>query len=267
MIPWGYILEALELQQASDQLFISPSMLLVRIIEAGLVLLITYVVARYIIGYIPRIIPVVGQTRFIYSFITIIRYIIYAIGSLVALAIIAPEPGVFSALVIVLGIGVIIAFSDTLRNWGSEIYVRSFTSLKIGDHVEIMGREGTVIHMDSRGVIIETPMREKIYVPNTYLASSPIINKTSPYGTQYRIKIEVPIALDSVETIDVMKRDLETIRPELVEDPVIVRKGSQGDYSTYEVIVTLLNVRKINYILELVRDVVEKRWQGSRVYI
>ncbi len=77
--------------------------------------------------------------------------IVDAIGSLIALAIIAPEPGVFSALVIVLGIGVVVAFSDILKNRGSKIYVRSFASLKLGDHVEIMGREGTVIHMDSRG--------------------------------------------------------------------------------------------------------------------
>lgn len=267
MIPWGSILEAIELQQAQDQVFISPSLLLVRIVEAGLVLLVTYIVARYIIGYIPRIIPMVGQARFIHSFIAIIRYLIYAIGSLIALAIIAPEPGVFSALVLILGIGVIIAFSDTLRNWGSEVYVRSFTSLKIGDHVEIMGREGTVIHMDSRGIIIETPMREKIYVPNTYLASSPIINKTSPYGTQYRIKIQIPMTQDNAETIEMIRKELEGIRPELVEEPVIHRRGVQGDYSVYEVVVTLLNVRKINYLLELVREAIEKKWQGSRVYI
>lgn len=267
MMPWGTILEALELQEASNQVLVTPSLLLIRITEAVVVLLLTYIVARYVVGYIPRIIPMVGQARFIYSFITIIRYLIYTIGSLIALAIIAPEPGVFSALVLVLGIGVVIAFSDILRNWGSELYVRSFTSLKIGDHVEIMGREGTVIHTDSRGVIIETPTRERIYVPNTYLASSPIINKTSLYGTQYRIKIEIPIAQDSVETVQMIKKELEIVRPELVEDPVVIRKGARGEYSAYEVIVTLLNVRKINYVLELVRDSIEKRWQGSRIYI
>ena len=267
MISWEYILEALELQQVSNQTPISPSLLLIRVAEAAVVLLITYIIARYIVGYIPRIIPMAGQTRFIYSFVTIIRYIVYAVGSLVALAIIAPEPGVFSALILVLGIGVIIAFSDILRNWGSEVYVRSFTSLKIGDHVEIMGREGTVIHMDSRGVIIETPMREKIYVPNAYLASSPIINKTSPYGTQYRVKIEIPIAQDSIEVIDAIKKELEIVRPELVEDPLVLRKGTREDYSVYEANITLLNVRKINYVLELIRDAIEKKWKGSRVYI
>jgi len=267
MTPWKYILETLGLQQISDQFLISPSLLLIRIAQAAIVLLATYIVARYVVGYIPRIIPIVGQTRFVYSFVTIIRYLVYATGSLVALAIIAPEPGVFSALILVLGIGVIIAFSDMLRNWGSEVYVRSFTSLKIGDHVEIMGREGTVIHMDSRGVIIETPMREKIYVPNTYLASSPIINKTSPYGTQYRVKIEIPIAQDSIDVIDTIKKELEVVRPELVEDPLVLRKGSRDEYSVYEVIITLLNVRKINYVLELIRDAIEKKWKGSRVYI
>ncbi len=96
-------------------------------------------------------------------------------------------------------------------------------------------------------MIIETPMREKTYVPNTYLASSSIINKTSSYGTQYRIKIEIPMAQDSIDTIDIIKKELESVRPELVEDPMIFRRGTQGEYSLYEVVVTLLNVRKINY--------------------
>jgi len=57
------------------------------------------------------------------------------------------------------------------------------------------------------------------------------------------------------------------VRPELVEDPLVLRKGSRDEYSVYEVIITLLNVRKINYVLELIRDAIEKKWKGSRVYI
>jgi len=256
--------ESLEMQQAGEQA-ISPTLLLVRIAEAGLVILATYIVARYIIGYIPRLLPA-AQPRFIYSFITAIRYLLYAAGALIALAIIAPEPGVFSALVLVLGIGVIVAFSDLLRNWGAEIYVRSFTSLKIGDHVEVMGREGVVIHMDSRGVVVETPNREKIYVPNTYIASAPIINRTSPYGTIYRVKILVPEGQDAEDTYDKIKGILGTIRPELVEDPILVRKGSREGYIEYEASIVLLNVRKINYILSQIRDEVEKLWKGARIY-
>jgi small-conductance mechanosensitive channel len=259
------LVETLALQQVEQQI-ISPMLLLIRIAEAGIVALATYIIAKYIIGYIPKLIPAPTQPRFIYSFIAIIRYIVYAVGALIALAIIAPEPGVFSALILVLGIGVIIAFSDLLRNWGAEIYVRSFTSLKIGDQVEVMGREGTIIHMDSRGVVIETPTREKIYVPNIYLASAPIINRTSPYGTTYRIKIMIPAEQDTDKAYEAIKGIISSIRPELVEDPIVTRKGIKEGFAEYEASVVLLNVRKIGYIVSQIKDEIERTWPGARVY-
>jgi small-conductance mechanosensitive channel len=259
------IWEALALQQA-DQQPISPTILIVRIAEAGIVILATYVVSRYIVGYIPRLLPAPAQPRLIYSFVTAVKYLVYAVGALIALAIIAPEPGVFSALILVLGIGVIIAFSDLLRNWGAEIYVRSFTSLKIGDQVEVMGREGTVIHMDSRGIVVETPTREKIYVPNTYLASAPIINRTSPFGTIYRIKILVPGERDAEEALDRIRAIASAIRPDLVEEPIVSRKGVREGYAEYEVAVSLLNIRKIGYVVGYIKEEVEKIFPGARVY-
>jgi len=256
--------QSLEMQWAGQET-ISPTILLIRIAQAGLIVLITYIVARYLIGSLPKILPT-AQPRFIYSFIAAIRYLLYTVGALIALAIVAPEPGVFSALILVLGIGVVIAFSDLLRNWGAELYVRSFASLKIGDHVEVMGREGTVIHIDSRGVVVETPNREKIYVPNTYIASAPIINRTSPYGTIYRIKILVPEGQDAGAAYEKIKGILDTIRPELVEEPILARKGSRDGFTEYEASVVLLNVRKIGYIISMIREEVEKLWQGARVY-
>ena len=263
-----YMLQVLELQaQQAEQASIPITTLIIRVIEASIVLLATYIIARYIVGYIPRIIPVLGQVRAAYNLVTALRYLVYAIGVLVALAIIAPEPGVFSALLLIIGIGIIVAFSDLLRNWGAEVYVRTFTRLKIGDQVEIMGREGTVIHIDSRGIIIETPTREKIYVPNSYLASSVLINRTSLYGTTYRIKILVPIDQETPETIEKIREIVWSLRPELVEDPIVSKKGSQEGYSVYEATVVLLNVRKIDYIVSRLREDIERIWRNSRVYV
>jgi len=116
-----YMLQALELQaQQAEQASIPITTLIIRVIEASIVLLATYIIARYIVGYIPRIIPALGQVRAAYNLVTALRYLVYAIGVLVTLAIIAPEPGVFSALLLIIGIGVIVAFSDLLRNWGGR---------------------------------------------------------------------------------------------------------------------------------------------------
>lgn len=251
----------------SGQQVLSPMVLLIRLAEALVVLAATYVIARYVVGSIPRIFGRADQVGTIYRISNLLKYVIYALGSLIALAIVAPEPGVFSALLIVLGIGVIVAFSDILRNWGSELYVRGFPQLKIGDQVEIMGREGTVIHVDSRGIVVETPTRDKIYIPNTYLAHSPVINRTSPFGTVFRVKILIPAPSESEDVRRNLEEILKSVRPELVEDPVLVRRGVQNGFSLYEASVTVMNTRKIGYILETLRLEVEKRWQGSRVYV
>jgi small-conductance mechanosensitive channel len=120
--------------------------------------------------------------------------------------------------------------------------------------------------MDSRGVVIETPTREKIYVPNIYLASAPIINRTSPYGTTYRIKIMIPAEQDTDKAYEAIKGIISSIRPELVEDPIVTRKGIKEGFAEYEASVVLLNVRKIGYIVSQIKDEIERTWPGARVY-
>ena len=237
-----------------------------KILAAAIILLIFYLVGRYLSIFLERfLLRVEEELRRRYSDIS--RYIVYAIGVLIAIAVLSPEPFTFSILLLLVGLGVIVAMSDVLRNWGAEFYVRTVKPFKIGDWIEISGREGRVVRIDSLGIVIESIDRTRIHVPNTVLTREIVINRTSPYGVIFRINIDFPSDVDEISVSQQLAKILDDIRPDLVEDPKITYRGIVNGRSVFEVTITLLNVRKLNRIFEQISRKVKETWPSSRVYM
>ena len=47
----------------------------------------------------------------------VIKYIIYVVAALIAVAIISPEVSILTTLLLLVGLALIVSFSDSLRNW------------------------------------------------------------------------------------------------------------------------------------------------------
>ncbi|MEL9929684.1 MAG: mechanosensitive ion channel family protein [Sulfolobales archaeon] len=237
---------------------------LYRVIGASVVLLFAFLIGRYLGVLLERfLVRVEEDIR--RRIIDIGRFLIYSIGILIAIAILSPEPFTFSALLILVGLGVVIALSDILRNWGSEFYIRVTKPFKVGDWIEIGGREGRVLKIDSLGVVIESISRERIHIPNTVIAREIVVNRTTPYGTIFNLYIEVPSDVDEVSALQYLTDIMNRVRPELADEPRISYKGVHDDKSVFEISIVLLNVRKIGDIYARIARDVEERWPRARV--
>ncbi|MEM0457760.1 MAG: hypothetical protein QXD76_01760, partial [Sulfolobales archaeon] len=83
---------------------------LYRVIGASVVLLFAFLIGRYLGVLLERfLVRVEEDIR--RRIIDIGRFLIYSIGILIAIAILSPEPFTFSALLILVGLGVVIALS------------------------------------------------------------------------------------------------------------------------------------------------------------
>lgn len=238
--------------------------LLYKLLAASIVVLATYLIGRYLGVFLNRFLVRLDEDLR-RRVIDIGRYLVYSIGILIAIAIASPEPFTFSVLLLLVGLAVVISLSDLLRNWGSELYIRTVKPFKVGDWVDIAGRGGRVVRMDSLGVVLETIDRERVYVPNSLVAREIVLNRSTPYGTLFRIYIELPTDVEEISASEYIARVLDEVRPELVDEPRVSYRGVVGDRSVFEVSIVLLNIRKIDSIVGLITRRIRERWSTSRV--
>jgi small-conductance mechanosensitive channel len=247
----------------------SPSTLLnllYKILSASVILLVFYLVGRYLGVFIDRfLVRIEEDLRKRFSDIG--RYIIYSIGVLIAIAILSPEPFTFSILLLLIGLGVIVSLSDVLRNWGSELYIRAVRPFKLGDWIEIGDKSGRVIKIDNLGIVIETIDRVRIHVPNIVLTREVITNRTTPYGVVFKIVAEFPADVEEISVSKYITEVLDEIRPELVDDPRLVYKGIIGGRSVFEITIAVINVRKIERLFEHISRRIREQWPNARVHM
>jgi len=240
--------------------------ILFKIIIASIILIATYLIGRYISHLLSRFLTRVEEDLR-NRIIDISRYLIYAVGILIAIAILSPEPFTFSILILIVGLAVIVSLSDILRNWGSELYIRAVKPFHIGDWIEILGKNGRVVKTDSLGVLIETIDRERVYVPNSVIAREIVVNRTTPYGTIFRLRAEMSSDVDEIYVSEVLAKILGEIRGELVDEPKISYLGVFDGKSVFEIRLVLLNIRKIEDIIEFLNKRIREIWPDARVRI
>ncbi len=235
-----------------------------KVLSASIILLIFYFIGRYFGVLIDRfLIRIEEDLRKRFSDIG--RYVIYSIGILIAIAVLSPEPFTFSILLLLIGLGVIVSLSDVLRNWGSELYIRAVKPFKLGDWIEIGDKSGRVVKIDTLGVVIETIDRVRIHVPNVVLVREIVTNRTTPYGVVFRVVAEFPSEVEEVSVSKYLANILDEIRPELVDDPRLTYRGVVSGKSVFEIILSVINVRKIERLFEYISRRIREQWPDARV--
>jgi len=240
--------------------------LLYKVLSASVILLVFYLVGRYLGVFIDRFLARIEEDLR-KRFSDIGRYVIYSIGVLIAIAILSPEPFTFSILLLLIGLGVIVTLSDVLRNWGSELYIRAVRPFKLGDWIEIGDKSGRVIKIDNLGIVIETIDRVRIHVPNVVLTREVITNRTTPYGVVFKIVAEFPTEVEEISASKYITEVLDEIRPELVDDPKLVYRGIIGGRSVFEITIAVINVRKIERLFEHISRKIREQWPNARVHM
>jgi len=229
---------------------------LLRIVIASAFIVAVYFITKYLSRFLEKAMSSIDR-RVRKEIEEVIKYIIYVVAALIAVAIISPEESILTTLLLLVGLALIVSFSDSLRNWGAQYSTRSIGFLKIGDWVEVDGYYGRLVEETGSGVVLESPRREKIFVPNTRLASSIVINRTTQIGSIHIVAFSLPGDRNPVEAMEEMREAMSTIIPELASEPEITMEARKSEYY-FEIAVEIMNAYKAQMIREeIVKKILE----------
>ena len=159
--------------------------------------IIIYIVGKFLIGKLLKLIRRIMQKRevepslftFLDSLCTIGLYIILAVSIVAVLGI---ETTSIAALLASAGVAIGMALSGTLQNFAGGVMILVLKPFKVGDLIEAQGNLGTVRMIQIFSTIITTPDNQTIIIPNGGLATGTIKNITKE--NRRRVDIDINVA-------------------------------------------------------------------------
>ena len=159
--------------------------------------IIIYIVGKFVIGKLLKLIRRIMQKRevepslftFLDSLCTIGLYIILAVSIVAVLGI---ETTSIAALLASAGVAIGMALSGTLQNFAGGVMILVLKPFKVGDLIEAQGYLGIVRMIQIFSTVITTPDNQTIIIPNGGLATGTIKNITKE--NRRRVDIDINVA-------------------------------------------------------------------------
>ena len=160
-----------------------------------------------------------GKSRLLEDFLVkAARWLILAIGLIMALAALEVSVGPLLAVVGAAGFVIAFALQDSLSNFASGMMILFFKPFDVGDVVDAGGVSGTVASMNIASTTIKTFDNKTMVVPNNRIWSDVITNATGV--SERRVDMEFGIGYD--DDIDRAQAILEEIigsHPLVLKEP------------------------------------------------
>lgn len=134
-------------------------------------------------------------------------YVIYSVGFMVLLGVFGVPASSIGTVLGLLGLGLSFALRDMIANFISGLMILINHPFKIGDQIEVDGREGTVKDIRMRATFIKTYDGREMVVPNSKLYNSTVINNTSYDERRFEVLVgvsyedDVPRAMEISEDV------------------------------------------------------------------
>ena len=152
-----------------------------RVGESIIGAIILYVIGRFIIKWINKLIAKVLEKRkleisvqtFLKSLVSILLNLILAFA---IVSILGVETTSFSAILASAGVAIGMALSGNLSNFAGGLIILVFKPFKVGDVIDAQGVCGAVKEILIFHTILATPDNRIIYIPNGALSSNTITN-------------------------------------------------------------------------------------------
>ena len=146
-----------------------------RILEAIAIAAVTYVAAWIVrLAFLRLVEPTQARNVLVRRVGRVLQVIIVIIGVLGIFAVFAID---VSSVIISLGaasIAVSFALSTLLNNLVAGILLVADDSVRVGDTIKVGGLQGRVVRMRTRATELETLEGKPVFVPNVYLAQTPV---------------------------------------------------------------------------------------------
>ncbi len=126
----------------------------------------------------------------------IVTWLLWLIGVLVALDQLGLDLTILLVIVALVGVLAIIALRDILSSVASHEAITTYNPFKIGDWIQVDRVFGRVVDLTWINTVLMTPDNEMVYVPNSKIIKSIVVNKTIPGGTRISVPFEVNRTMD-----------------------------------------------------------------------
>ncbi len=177
---------------------------LVPIAYAGIILIATWIVARFISVIIRRLMG--RSTQMLGAQIQrLVWVLVWLIGLILAIEELGVNPAILLLMVGLLGVAVIVAIRGPLENFGARYFTFGYIPFKVGDSITVLGHSGKVIEINSISTIILAD-DHIVSVPNSAFMKETVVNTTH----QAWKAISVPIVVNN--EIDIPALEGEILR-------------------------------------------------------
>ncbi len=195
-----------------------------------------YIVARWIIRYIDRLLKRLFERRsveislgkFIRSLVRAALYVIVVITIVRKLGI---DTSSFVALLASVGVAIGMALSGTLQNFAGGVMILLLRPFRIGDYVQTQGIEGSVKEIKLFNTVINTVDNKLITLPN-----GPIVNNIiNNFSAESRRRVDMSVSISYGDDFDAARAAiLEILNSDerIEKEPApFVALGSLGESS------------------------------------
>lgn len=131
-----------------------------------------------------------------YAVITILGYLIFAIGLTIAFSVLGVEWAKLQWIVAALGVGIGFGLQEIIANFISGLIILFERPIRIGDYVTIGDQSGTVSRIKIRATTLTDLDNREILIPNKEIITGRVTNWTLSNAVT-RLKIHVGIAYES----------------------------------------------------------------------
>lgn len=178
-----------------------------KILSAVVVFVVCYLILRVVMRLFTRILSRVNMDETIRKILLgAIKLILYFLVAMVVIDTLGMSVTSLLAAFSVVGLAASLAVQDSLSNLASGIMLLVTKPFKIGDYVEIDDVSGTVKMISLIHTRITTIDNKMIYVPNSKIIATKIVNYTQQ--EKRRVDLEISASYDA---------PIETVRQSLLE--------------------------------------------------
>jgi len=184
------------------------------VVQSLVTIVITVLAAKNLPGFLE--IFVLNRTKLErgirYAIVTILGYIIIAIGLFIALNQLGVQWGQLGFIVAALGVGIGFGLQEIIANFISGLIILFERPIRVGDYVTVGDQSGTVSNIKIRATTLTDLDNKEILIPNKEFITSRVTNWTLT-NSVIRVIIPVGIAYGS-DTRRAQKIMLETLQAE-----------------------------------------------------
>jgi small conductance mechanosensitive channel len=133
------------------------------------------------------------------------RYLIIIVGLMMVLDRLGVKTTSVLAVLSGLLLGIGLAMQGALSNVAAGVMLLMFRPYRVGDVVEIGGRQGTVLALDLMTTEMKSPDNLRVTVPNGKIFGDFIVNYTKPNRRRVDVTFHIPPSRDLAGVLEAMK--------------------------------------------------------------